>query len=151
MSQVITYSTMRQGDGATSEAGIDWPRVKSNTSSDYEDIDIYDWSPHNLVYESNLEEGKKKKKKTINGIPSALLMIDLERWLPADSHLVHGCENKKTIVEMQLPHYPLCLMGGKTLTPSQSVSWVLRDPYFWRLTGCWWFSDYSIFWKRSFP
>lgn len=128
-------------------AETDWRRVKSNRSSDYEDIDIYDWFAHYFVYESNLE----KKEKIIKWIPSTLLVIDFERWLPADSHLIHGCENKKTIVEMQLPHYPLCLMGGKTLTPSQSVSWVLRDPYFWRLTGCWWFSDYSIFWKRSFP
>lgn len=145
MSQAITYTT-RPGDRATAEAETDWATVKSNRSKDYEHIDIYDWFAHNFVYESNFE-----KTTTINWIPSGLLMIDLERWLPADSPLIDGCDNKKTIVEMELPHYPLCLIGGKTLTPSQSVSWVLRDPYFWRLTGCWWFSDYSIFWKRSFP
>lgn len=75
---------MRPGDGATAEAERDWPREKSIKSSDYEDIDIYDWFAHNFVYESNLKA--KKNNQTINWIQSVLLMIDLERWLSADSH-----------------------------------------------------------------
>lgn len=49
-------------------------------------------------------------------------MIDFGRRLPAESHLIDGCKSKVTIVGMRQPHYPLCLMGEKTLTPSQSVS-----------------------------
>lgn len=52
---------MRPGDRATEAAGTDWPRVKSNRSSDYEGIDIYDWFAHNFVYESNLKEKEKKQ------------------------------------------------------------------------------------------
>lgn len=50
---------MRQGDRATAEAETDWPGEKSNQSSDYEDIDIYDWFAHNFVYESNLKANNK--------------------------------------------------------------------------------------------
>lgn len=49
---------MRPGDGAAAEAETDLLGEKSNASSDYEDIDIYDWFAHNFVYESNLEEEK---------------------------------------------------------------------------------------------
>lgn len=124
------------------------PQVNPITCFDYKNIGMCDWFAGNFVNESKL---KRKKKNRWSRFYWVLLMIDFGRRLPAESHLIDGCKSKVTIVGMRQPHYPLCLMGGKTLTPSQSVSWVLRDPYFWRLTGCWWFCDYSIFWKRSFP
>lgn len=62
---------MRPGDRAAAEVMIDLAEEKSNTSSDYEDIDKYDWFAHNFVYEGNLKEKKKKENDKLISISPA--------------------------------------------------------------------------------